>query len=178
MQNLADNSWTRIYQNDNSDPQYWAQMEEVEPPPRFAHQLVYDRKTKAHYLFGGTPSSPINKRFDDFWELRLLRPTRAEVLRMVRLILRRQLFIEKCREASPTDALHFLQTSLSEVVDHSNEEESAKFRALSASLFANRDSTATELFAARTAVYEELLVFFDDAVKQPHANLIDLIQPS
>ena len=50
-------------------------MKELEPVPRFAHQLVYDHIRKVHYMFGGNPgdSSNLNLRLDDFWELHLLR---------------------------------------------------------------------------------------------------------
>lgn len=53
--------------------QYWTKMQNVEPCPRFAHQLVYDHIHKVHYLFGGNPGkSGISKRrLDDFWSLKV-----------------------------------------------------------------------------------------------------------
>lgn len=57
------------YDNDNTDPKYWAQMADVEPWPRYAHQLVYDSIERKHYLFGGRPSDvPFPEpRLGDFW---------------------------------------------------------------------------------------------------------------
>ena len=48
-------------------------MQNVEPCPRFAHQLVYDHLHKVHYLFGGNPgkSSLPKMRLDDFWSLKV-----------------------------------------------------------------------------------------------------------
>ena len=53
--------------------QYWTKMQNVEPCPRFAHQLVYDHLHKVHYLFGGNPgkSSLPKMRLDDFWSLKV-----------------------------------------------------------------------------------------------------------
>ncbi|KAK9767545.1 hypothetical protein K7432_002597 [Basidiobolus ranarum] len=72
---LKTERWQRVYQNENVEPNYRSRMSEVEPCPRFAHQLVYDSKNKIHYLFGGNPGTHGNstQRLDDFWELRLLR---------------------------------------------------------------------------------------------------------
>ena len=62
-----------MYKNENMGQQYWTKMQNVEPCPRFAHQLVYDHIHKVHYLFGGNPGkSSIHKmRLDDFWSLKV-----------------------------------------------------------------------------------------------------------
>jgi hypothetical protein len=44
--NIQKNSWSKVYQNENTDHAYWAKMQNIEPCPRFAHQLVYNPKTK------------------------------------------------------------------------------------------------------------------------------------
>jgi hypothetical protein len=43
---IKTDKWTRVYQNENVDPDYWNMMGNVEPVPRFAHQLVYDSINK------------------------------------------------------------------------------------------------------------------------------------
>jgi len=65
---LSKSRWRRVYKNESVD-------DHRGPTPRFAHQLVYDPITKTQYLFGGNPgdSTDVNKRLDDFWELRLIR---------------------------------------------------------------------------------------------------------
>lgn len=52
---------------------YWTKMQNVEPCPRFAHQLVFDHIHKVHYLFGGNPGkfSVPKMRLDDFWSLKV-----------------------------------------------------------------------------------------------------------
>lgn len=64
-----------VYKNENMGQQYWTKMQNVEPCPRFAHQLVYDDIHKVHYLFGGNPgkSSIPKMRLDDFWSLKVIR---------------------------------------------------------------------------------------------------------
>jgi N-acetylneuraminic acid mutarotase len=44
--NIQKNHWSKVYHNENTDDAYWAKMHTIEPCPRFAHQLVYDPKTK------------------------------------------------------------------------------------------------------------------------------------
>lgn len=62
-----------VYKNENIGQQYWTKMQNVEPCPRFAHQLVYDDIHKVHYLFGGNPgkASIPKMRLDDFWSLKV-----------------------------------------------------------------------------------------------------------
>jgi muskelin len=44
--NIQKNRWSKVYQNENTDHAYWAKMQNIEPCPRFAHQLVYDPKRR------------------------------------------------------------------------------------------------------------------------------------
>jgi N-acetylneuraminic acid mutarotase len=73
--NIRKEIWSKIYQNENTGADYWSKMSGKEPCPRFAHQLVYDYKSKTQYLFGGNPgdNSQPNMRLDDFWQLELQR---------------------------------------------------------------------------------------------------------
>ncbi len=43
------------------------------PPPRFAHQLIFDPLHQVFYMFGGNPDdrSHQNMRLDDFWMLKV-----------------------------------------------------------------------------------------------------------
>lgn len=73
---IAKNKWTCIYQNENLGADYWERMSDVEPCPRFAHQLAYDYSSGTHHMFGGNPgdgNGNTNRRLDDFWELSLER---------------------------------------------------------------------------------------------------------
>lgn len=39
-----------VYSNDNTGDLYWNRMQNVEPVPRYAHQLVYDHVKKVRCL--------------------------------------------------------------------------------------------------------------------------------
>ena len=109
--------------------------QEREPRPRYAAQMVYDARHSAFYLFGGNPADTQarNMRLDDFWRLTLVRPTVEDVLRQARFLVRQQRFYEMakaCRAGVAMQALTYLQTDVSAVVNHADEGESAVFRKL------------------------------------------------
>ena len=67
-------------------------------------------------------------RLGDFWQLRLFRPTRAEVLRQCRVAIRTAQFREAARPGTGGPggrlrALALLQQRLGAVVDHKDEKE-------------------------------------------------------
>lgn len=74
-----------------------------------------------HYLFGGNPGRPKDPklRLNDFWRLRLMRPSQEDLLRQCKLLLRRQRF-EELAVLDPLNGLVYLQTCLSELIDHSD----------------------------------------------------------
>ncbi|KNC70147.1 hypothetical protein SARC_17330 [Sphaeroforma arctica JP610] len=43
---LDTREWRRVYENDHDDQAYWQVMRNIEPCPRYAHQLVYNPITK------------------------------------------------------------------------------------------------------------------------------------
>ncbi|KAJ3206086.1 Muskelin 1, intracellular mediator containing kelch motif, partial [Clydaea vesicula] len=133
--NIPHARWSKIYQNDQTENEYWESMQDVQPLPRFAHQMVYDTVTMKQYMFGGNPGDALypNLRFDDFWELTLERPKPKDILWKAQFQIRQQKFKEMCK--NPTEALQYLKTSVYEIVDHSNEKESRMFRNLSWYLF-------------------------------------------
>ncbi|KAJ3185891.1 hypothetical protein HK101_009778 [Irineochytrium annulatum] len=243
--NIKRGKWTRVYHNENIGPEYWEKMKDREPVPRFAHQLVYDSNRRVQYLFGGNPGDPNNDnlRLDDFWELHLLRPSPADVLRRAKFQIRRQQFREMCQSGNVFQALQYLQSEVSEVVDHQDENESKAFRELTQWLFqwqgtvrdqdvwgANDDAggapsfpgannaqqqpntnggnvpnpsssaigglatggsanlsvkphssilsgfnVSQDAFQTRTELYETLLEFFPESMREPKGNLVDLI---
>ncbi|OAV88452.1 hypothetical protein PTTG_08015 [Puccinia triticina 1-1 BBBD Race 1] len=109
------------------------------PPPRFAHQMVFDKLTKTHYVFGGNPAGNGNgpTRLGDFWKLKLVQPAGREALRRCLFELRRQHFIEMCEEGTDAvGALLYLQNDLSSVTNHLDEREAKLFRACTSHLLA------------------------------------------
>ncbi|KAF8893559.1 Muskelin N-terminus-domain-containing protein [Infundibulicybe gibba] len=122
-----------------------------EPVPRYAHQVVYNPRTRSVFMHGGNAGEvelqnggdvPREeeggraKRLDDFWHMTLKRPAPEEVIRRATYIMRQQQFREMCEETSPVKALNFLQTEVSSVVDHGDPCETETFRALLTHLLA------------------------------------------
>ncbi|XP_015597500.1 muskelin isoform X2 [Cephus cinctus] len=201
---IKNNRWSCIYRNENVGEKYWSKMQDYEPCPRFAHQLVYDHVNKVHYLFGGNPGrSCLPKlRLDDFWQLRLCRPSQEEILKKCKLIIRKHKFEELALRNS-IEALEYLQTQISEIIDHSDEEQTKEFQLLVSVLFQTKDQpdsnvdetsstdswnsslgniltahknlTPRDIHIRRRELYDKLTEFFPENLTQPRANLIDLL---
>jgi hypothetical protein len=173
--NLEHEKWSCVYQNENADMEYWKSMDMVEPCPRYAHQVVYDPKNQAHYLFGGNSGDTKNSsvRLDDFWSLKLSRPSAEWVLRTTKLLLRKQRFIELCNSGVSMEALTYLQSKVSSTVDHNDGSESAQYRALTTHLFQTEPDYDT--FKERTKLFEELCKFLPDEMTQPKNDIVDFV---
>ena len=133
---IGRNKWSCIYHNDQTGDAYWNKMQQIEPCPRFAHQLVYDEVRKVHYLFGGNPgrNSLPKMRLDDFWSLKLSRLSIEQLLHKCHFLIRKHKFRELARENSLT-ALNYLQTTLYNAIDHKQTSEVQEFQELAAALF-------------------------------------------
>ncbi|OBZ70545.1 Muskelin [Grifola frondosa] len=75
-------------------------------------------------------------RLDDFWQMQLIRPSPDEIVRRACFEIRQQQFREMCEDGPAIQALTFLQTQVSSVVDHSDVEETKTFRSLLSYLLA------------------------------------------
>ncbi|CAI9718917.1 muskelin-like isoform X1 [Octopus vulgaris] len=179
------NRWSCIYKNENTGQQYWNKMQHVEPVPRFAHQLVYDHHRKVHYLFGGNPGkdSLPKMRLDDFWALKLSRPSQEHLLRRCIYLIRKYKFQEIAYD-DPVKAVTYLQTELADMVDHTDPEETKQFQLLASTLFKDQsedeEMTETDVevskhFHSRTRLFDLLVNYFPENMTQPKGNLIDLI---
>lgn len=93
--NLNRASWNCVYRNELNENSQTDGNRKC-PCPRYAHALVYDKINKVHYLFGGNPGSNdksahgSNIRLDDFWSLKLIRPSpdglRAKLIQLLRQV--------------------------------------------------------------------------------------------
>jgi len=72
--------------------------------------------------------------------LSLVRPGIQDILRKGSLAIRRQRFTEMCEDGSTIEALQYLQSDISALVDHQDEDELSVFRGL-LSLLLSRPST-------------------------------------
>jgi hypothetical protein len=175
--NLNNFQWSRIYNNENVDSEYWNRNRNLEPCPRYAHQFVYDCETKVHYLFGGNPGDQMQprSRLDDLWELRLERPTAEDIKKRLKFLLRKQKYLELCL-SDPPSALKYLQTQVSRVVNHQSEEESKEFRNLATCLFtSNTFNQENVLVKSKEEFYEDIVEYFPFSMKPPKTNLLDLV---
>uniref|UniRef100_A0A674J1W4 Muskelin 1 n=1 Tax=Terrapene triunguis TaxID=2587831 RepID=A0A674J1W4_9SAUR len=151
---IVRNSWSCVYKNDQAAKDNPSKsLQEEEPCPRFAHQLVYDELHKVHYLFGGNPGKSCSPkmRLDDFWSLKLCRPSKEYLLRHCKYLIRKHRFEEKA-QTDPLSALKYLQNDLYVTVDHSDPEETKEVR-----------------------LFDTLVNFFPDNMTPPKGNLVDLI---
>ncbi|XP_018909905.1 muskelin [Bemisia tabaci] len=177
---IRQKQWSCIYRNENQGEQYWNRMQYVEPCPRFAHQLVYDHVNKVHYLFGGNPGRTClpKLRLDDFWQLQLSRPTTEQIVQRCSLLIRKHKFQDLALKDTYS-ALNFLQTSLSEIIDHSDPQQANEFRLMAALLFQTpKDAPGRKTDCGhhqRVQLFEQITEFFASDMTQPKKNLIDLI---
>ncbi|XP_034941544.1 muskelin [Chelonus insularis] len=194
---IEKNSWTCVYRNENMGEKYWSKMQDFEPCPRFAHQLVYDNIKKVHYLFGGNPGrSYLPKlRLDDFWQLKLCKPTQEQILKRCKLLIRKYKFKELALNNS-IEALEYLQKDISEIIDHNDVKQTKNFQLLTSVLFCEQDLLMRnlkdseecnasdqnksdilmkEFHQRRTELFDKLMKFFPEKLTQPRANLTDLL---
>ncbi|KAG8138484.1 hypothetical protein E2320_004370, partial [Naja naja] len=134
-----------------------------------------------HYLFGGNPGKPCSPkmRLDDFWSLKLCRPSKEYLLRHCKYLIRKHRFEEKA-QTDPLSALKYLQNDLFVTVDHSDPEETKEL--LASALFKSGSDLTTlgfsdvdHVYAQRTQLFDTLVNFFPDNMTPPKGNLVELI---
>ena len=88
--NTIQRKWTTVYKNENTDPQYWLRMQNVEPCPRYAHQFVFDGSN--FFVFGGNPGDLGSEklRLNDFWKLEIWKPSPETIARKIKFLIRKQ----------------------------------------------------------------------------------------
>lgn len=159
------------------------------PPPRFAHQMVYDELTNHHYVFGGNPADSEPIRLGDFWRLSLVQATPEEALRRCLFGIRRQQFIEMCSTTDAVTALTYLQVDLSAVTNHFDELEAKMFRACTSYLLTSNERSSEDydmefqeddqedeiLLSSRRKLFEGLLKYFPKSMTEPEESLMDLV---
>jgi hypothetical protein len=151
--NILTDKWTCFYRNENNSSIYWNKMQTEEPRPRYAHQLVYDEVNCVHFMFGGNPGGKQGKedklRLGDFWRLQLIRPSRKDVLRRCKLMIRQCNFSELASN-NQMQALKYLHTSLASIVDHKNPKEEREYQLLTSELFRSPSGAANLMLSACT----------------------------
>ncbi|EPB83057.1 hypothetical protein HMPREF1544_10194 [Mucor circinelloides 1006PhL] len=180
--NIRRNEWEKVYESESTEAPYWQTTKDIEPYLRYTHQIVYNAKSKAQFMFGGNPgdASKPYKRLDDFWELKLAKPDSTQVVRQCLFLLRTRKLNELCKQADATlQALDYLRTFVAPIVDHDNKEEVDIFKKLCTHLCILEDDSVVACniyFTDRTAVFQSLLKFFPASMKEPEGSLIDAVK--
>lgn len=129
-------------------------------------------------------------RLDDFWSLRLCRPSQAQLLTRCKFLIRKCHFRELTAE-DPIRAMFYLQNNLSAVVDRTSDDQMAEFHQLTNLLFRTQEqqeedellngqvtsseSTVTSSYRLRSSVFDSLARFFPDYMAQPRLSLTDFV---
>ncbi|KAH7339322.1 Muskelin N-terminus-domain-containing protein [Rhizoctonia solani] len=158
------------------------------PRPRSAHQVVYDSANKVFYMFGGNSGEDGIPRLNDLWSMKLVRPTVQELLRKALLAVRKFRFKLMCDTIPAFEALTYLQTQVSEVVDNDDEDEAAELRGLLSYLLSRTSDEDTRMNGAddaavneesrkeRRELFDFLMRFVDPAEKEPETELRDIVE--
>lgn len=130
-------------------------------------------------------------RLDDFWSLRLCRPSQAQLLKRCQFLIRKCQFRELIG-SDPIRAMFYLQNDLASVVDRTSDEQTAEFHHLTNLLFRTREqaeeddllqgqvaggetAAADSSYRLRSTVFDSLAQFFPDYMAQPRRNLTDFV---
>ncbi|KAG8792158.1 Muskelin 1, intracellular mediator containing kelch motif [Ceratobasidium sp. 428] len=178
------------------------------PRPRSAHQVVYDPVDKVFYMlvwrlvlrlvidqyvndvrFGGNSGEDGIPRLNDLWSMRLVRPAVDELLRKALLAVRKFRFKKMCNIASPFEALTYLQTQLAELVDQTDEDESAELRGMLSYLLGrttngsdsgehaqNNHQAEESERRERRELFDFLMQFVAPDQREPETELSDIIE--
>ncbi|CAO3610091.1 unnamed protein product [Cunninghamella echinulata] len=176
----------------------------VYPTPRFSCQWIYDDTTKIHYLFGGDPHE-YNKpdhRLNDLWTLKLIKPNIHDLRRRCKYLVRVQKFREICYEIEKNNridmisqALDFLQKQITPMVNQTDDQEKKILSQLCARLCFMEDITIgsdedddhnndiikmkhhndTTCHLERTILYNTLIEYFPDHMKQPDGDISEAV---
>ncbi|KAI8047413.1 Muskelin N-terminus-domain-containing protein [Gilbertella persicaria] len=198
---IKQNEWHKIYQNENKKtsllepcPRYAHQM-----VYDAVHRVQYIFGGNP-----GDNSNP-SKRLNDFWELRLVKPDPSSILRRCFYMIRMQKLKELCNQIAcmqktqeanvnleTLSVLKYLRNQVAPVVDYENEKESKEFHQMCANLclletmmdedeekdvFAsNIVETEDILFSERTRLFEKLLEYIPQEMKEPLGKLTNAVK--
>lgn len=125
--------------------------------------------------------------YHEYWSVSSV-PAEA-FIRNIKFRIRQQRFAEMCKSAPAVDCLSFLQTSVSEMVNHDDAKESTTFRSLvehirrqlvSGTSQDSREESSPSLESRsrkeRMALFESLMEMFPADARAPHNDLMDLAQ--
>ncbi|KAF8757090.1 Muskelin N-terminus [Rhizoctonia solani] len=133
--------------------------------------------------FGGNSGEDGIPRLNDLWSMRLVR----RLLRKALLAVRKFRFKLMCDTVPPFEALTYLQTEVSEVVDSDEELEAANLRSLLSYLLSRTSDGDTTMNGdgakaneatrkERRELFDFLMQFVDPAEREPETELRDIVE--
>lgn len=133
-------------------------------------------------MFGGNPSKDHGSmRLDDLWKLKLLHYSQEALLLRCKYLIRKCKYLELAMN-DPVEAISYLRSELSSLVNHDDAEESKEFRELTLSLIPSPSSSSESstshdhgMWYKRSQVYNQLSLFFPGHMTQPSESLTDLL---
>lgn len=181
---IKNNTWEDVFELDNQDTARWKSLKDIEPYPRYTHQLVYNPQTQSHFIFGGHPGDVSNlyRRLDDFWQLHLTKPDTNQVVRKCLYLIRTRKLYELCKQADmmmhfkghllqpqnsstvskeTKEALDYLRNKVAPLVNHGSKEEVNRFRQLCTHLCLSQDNYHVQVTDPHLAKSTEEIYFTD-----------------
>lgn len=67
-------TWTKVsgFRPTLLETDWQTNDETLEPPPRYAHEMVFDPMHQVIYVHGGNSGHEESQRLDDFWSMKLV----------------------------------------------------------------------------------------------------------
>ncbi|KAI8056701.1 hypothetical protein BDF22DRAFT_667533 [Syncephalis plumigaleata] len=185
--NIVTGKWTPVQVTSTSSEASFART----PVARYAFQTVYDPVDEMIYMFGGNPKDQQDetRRLNDLWRLKIQsQSSHLTMMQQAQFLLRRQCFIEMCRQGDKAMALNYLQTKVYAVTNHMLPASEESYRSLAALLFqppviasptvdtdTGSGSDDTRLTQERTRVYEMILKLITGPQSTPNDDLTHLV---
>jgi hypothetical protein len=83
-------------------------------------------------------------------------------------------FLQLCTAPDPVQALRYLQEYIAPIVDSNHVEEANLLATLSARIF-RPDPTLEDGYTTRSELYDRLIEYFPENMKQPIGSLVDYV---
>jgi hypothetical protein len=107
----------------------------------FFQKLLIDAKKPQ--ISGGNPGGASQVRLDDFWKLKLEKPSRDHILNYCKYLIRKQHY-EELSKVNRINALRYLQTELFETINKTDASQLSEFHKLASFLFRTNSGPSEE----------------------------------
>jgi hypothetical protein len=112
----------------------------------FFCKIVFSKifnRCKKTQISGGNPGGASQVRLDDFWKLKLEKPSRDHILNYCKYLIRKQHY-EELSKVNRINALRYLQTELFETINKTDASQLSEFHKLASFLFRTNSGPSEE----------------------------------